>query len=187
MTTWVSWHQDQEMMRWQWHQLDHLATDRWPRQHLITQCHLLIMKMIIVYTFLSALCQIPQYGYIDEWSDDVTVSVGWCVWQISTIGRYEYKKSCTLLVQLFDESVQTFQSLVSSGQTSIETAVQEGASSCTDLQMITVVPRQTKSILSQACCWQHREIGSHCWLLAASAWRVDLLVWRQTVVWYEAT
>jgi exportin-7 len=46
--------------------------------------------------------------------------------QLSTIGRYEYKKSCTLLVQLFDESVQTYQSLVSSGQTGIDTAVQEG-------------------------------------------------------------
>ena len=46
--------------------------------------------------------------------------------QISTIGRYEYKKSCTLLVQLFDESVQTYQSLISSGQTSIEITVQEG-------------------------------------------------------------
>ena len=47
-------------------------------------------------------------------------------WQISTIGRYEYKKSCTLLVQLFDDSVQTYQSLITSGQTGIETAVQEG-------------------------------------------------------------
>lgn len=45
---------------------------------------------------------------------------------MSTIGRYEYKKSCTLLVQLFDESVQTYQSLISSGQTGIETTVQEG-------------------------------------------------------------
>jgi len=47
---------------------------------------------------------------------------------MSTIGRYEYKKSCTLLVQLFDESVQTYQSLISSGQTGIEIAVQEGIS-----------------------------------------------------------
>jgi len=58
---------------------------------------------------------------------------------MSTIGRYEYKKSCTLLVQLFDESVQTYQSLISSGQTGIEIAVQEGVASATALIAFVVV------------------------------------------------
>ena len=48
--------------------------------------------------------------------------------QLSTIGRYEYKKTCTLLVQLFDESAQRYQELVSAGQgnTNINLAIQEG-------------------------------------------------------------
>ena len=47
--------------------------------------------------------------------------------QLSTIGRCEYEKTCALLVQLFDESAQQYQQLLSSGQQSnIQVAVQEG-------------------------------------------------------------
>ena len=46
--------------------------------------------------------------------------------QLSTIGRCEYEKTCSLLVQLFDESAQRYQELVTSGGQTLEIAVQEG-------------------------------------------------------------
>ncbi|KAI0211191.1 Exportin-7 [Lamellibrachia satsuma] len=46
--------------------------------------------------------------------------------QISTIGRCEYEKTCALLVQLFNESAQTYQELLQSGQQNINIAIQEG-------------------------------------------------------------
>ncbi|KAL3864345.1 hypothetical protein ACJMK2_006036 [Sinanodonta woodiana] len=46
--------------------------------------------------------------------------------QLSTIGRCEYEKTCALLVQLFDESAQGYQELVSSGAQVGEIAIQEG-------------------------------------------------------------
>lgn len=47
--------------------------------------------------------------------------------QISTIGRCEYEKICSLLVQLFDESAQSYQELINSGQTNnVNLAIQEG-------------------------------------------------------------
>uniref|UniRef100_A0A5S6M643 Insulin-induced gene 1 protein n=1 Tax=Xenopus tropicalis TaxID=8364 RepID=A0A5S6M643_XENTR len=47
--------------------------------------------------------------------------------QLSTIGRCEYDKTCALLVQLFDQSAQTYQELLQSGSApSMELAVQEG-------------------------------------------------------------
>ncbi|BFZ02054.1 hypothetical protein BsWGS_05093 [Bradybaena similaris] len=45
--------------------------------------------------------------------------------QLSTIGRCEYEKTCSLLVQLFDESAQRYQELLSSGP-SVELAIEEG-------------------------------------------------------------
>ena len=55
-----------------------------------------------------------------------------CLIQLSTIGRYEYKKTCTLLVQLFDESAQRYQELVAQGQANnINVAIQEGMESLT--------------------------------------------------------
>lgn len=49
--------------------------------------------------------------------------------QLSTIGRCEYEKTCTLLVQLFDEAAQRYQELLGQGQqNNINVAVQEGQS-----------------------------------------------------------
>ncbi|KAI8777729.1 exportin-7 isoform X1 [Biomphalaria glabrata] len=45
--------------------------------------------------------------------------------QLSTIGRCEYEKTCSLLVQLFDESAQRYQERMSSGP-SVELAIEEG-------------------------------------------------------------
>lgn len=46
---------------------------------------------------------------------------------MSTIGRCEYEKTCSLLVQLFDESAQRYQELLSNGQQiQLQVAVQEG-------------------------------------------------------------
>lgn len=47
--------------------------------------------------------------------------------QLSTIGRCEYEKTCALLVQLFDQSAQTYQELLQSASASpMDIAVQEG-------------------------------------------------------------
>ena len=49
------------------------------------------------------------------------------VFQLSTIGRCEYEKICSLLVRLFDESAQQYQELISGGQqNNIQVAIQEG-------------------------------------------------------------
>lgn len=51
--------------------------------------------------------------------------------QLSTIGRCEYEKTCALLVQLFDQSAQTYQELLQSANASaIDIAVQEGKERC---------------------------------------------------------
>lgn len=46
--------------------------------------------------------------------------------QLSTIGRCEYEKTCALLVQLFDQSAQSYQELLQSNSSSMDAAVQEG-------------------------------------------------------------
>ncbi|XP_067129437.1 exportin-7 isoform X3 [Centruroides vittatus] len=47
--------------------------------------------------------------------------------QLSTIGRCEYEKTCALLVQLFDQSAQTYQELLGSKSSlQLDIAVQEG-------------------------------------------------------------
>uniref|UniRef100_A0A8C3XGE3 Exportin 7 n=1 Tax=Cyanoderma ruficeps TaxID=181631 RepID=A0A8C3XGE3_9PASS len=47
--------------------------------------------------------------------------------QLSTIGRCEYEKTCALLVQLFDQSAQSYQELLQSASASpMDLAVQEG-------------------------------------------------------------
>ena len=47
--------------------------------------------------------------------------------QLSTIGRCEYEKTCALLVQLFDQSAQSYQELLQSATASpMDIAVQEG-------------------------------------------------------------
>lgn len=47
--------------------------------------------------------------------------------QLSTIGRCEYEKTCALLVQLFDQSAQSYQELLQSATAiPVDVAVQEG-------------------------------------------------------------
>ncbi|XP_038045966.1 exportin-7-like isoform X1 [Patiria miniata] len=46
--------------------------------------------------------------------------------QLSTIGRCEYEKTCTLLFQLFDTSAQKYQELIRTNTTGFELATQEG-------------------------------------------------------------
>ncbi|XP_030057838.1 exportin-7 isoform X3 [Microcaecilia unicolor] len=47
--------------------------------------------------------------------------------QLSTIGRCEYEKTCALLVQLFDQSAQSYQELLQTASSSaMDIAVQEG-------------------------------------------------------------
>uniref|UniRef100_A0A8C0IDF1 Exportin 7 n=1 Tax=Bubo bubo TaxID=30461 RepID=A0A8C0IDF1_BUBBB len=51
--------------------------------------------------------------------------------QLSTIGRCEYEKTCALLVQLFDQSAQSYQELLQSATASpMDVAVQEGECGC---------------------------------------------------------
>lgn len=50
--------------------------------------------------------------------------------QLSVIGRCEYQKTCTLLVQLFDQAARTYQELLSSPSQQIEISIQEGECCC---------------------------------------------------------
>ncbi|KAJ8388632.1 hypothetical protein AAFF_G00131970 [Aldrovandia affinis] len=73
--------------------------------------------------------------------------------QLSTIGRCEYEKTCALLVQLFDQSAQSYQELLQSTNSSaMDIAVQEG--------------RLT---------WLHRRAGRHGWRACLSGAAVDEL------------
>lgn len=47
--------------------------------------------------------------------------------QLSVIGRCEYQKTCTLLVQLFDQAARTYQELLTTPSQQIEISIQEGA------------------------------------------------------------
>lgn len=46
--------------------------------------------------------------------------------QLSVIGRCEYQKTCTLLVQLYDQVVRTYQELITTPSQQIEISIQEG-------------------------------------------------------------
>lgn len=46
--------------------------------------------------------------------------------QLSVIGRCEYQKTCTLLVQLFDQAATTYQELLTNPSQQIEITIQEG-------------------------------------------------------------
>ena len=50
--------------------------------------------------------------------------------QLSVIGRCEYQKTCTLLVQLFDQAARTYQELLSNPAQQIEITIQEGSTHC---------------------------------------------------------
>lgn len=46
--------------------------------------------------------------------------------QLSVIGRCEYEKTCTLLVQLFDQAARAYQELLSNPSQQMEITIQEG-------------------------------------------------------------
>lgn len=46
--------------------------------------------------------------------------------QLSQIGRCEYERTCTLLVQSFDEAAQKYEELLSTGNTGNPLVIQEG-------------------------------------------------------------
>ena len=46
--------------------------------------------------------------------------------QLSIIGRCEYAKTCSLLVQLFDEAAQRYQEMISNGNHTLNMKVEEG-------------------------------------------------------------
>lgn len=60
--------------------------------------------------------------------------------QLSTIGRCEYEKTCALLVQLFDQSAQSYQELLQSTNSStMDIAVQEGELTTPHISRCTVI------------------------------------------------
>ncbi|KAH0623001.1 hypothetical protein JD844_030886 [Phrynosoma platyrhinos] len=61
--------------------------------------------------------------------------------QLSTIGRCEYEKTCALLVQLFDQSAQSYQELLQSATAiPVDVAVQEGWHLSTRAEPVSQVP-----------------------------------------------
>jgi exportin-7 len=48
--------------------------------------------------------------------------------QLSVIGRCEYQKTCTLLVQLFDQAARAYQELIGTPAQPINIQIQEGES-----------------------------------------------------------
>lgn len=52
--------------------------------------------------------------------------------QLSVIGRCEYQKTCTLLVQLFDQAARSYQELMTSpvATQQIDITIQEGTVHC---------------------------------------------------------
>nr|XP_029506295.1 exportin-7 isoform X9 [Oncorhynchus nerka] len=74
---------------------------------------------------LESVCIILRDGLEDPLDDAGLVQQQ--LDQLSTIGRCEYEKTCALLVQLFDQSAQTYQELLQSTNSStIDITVQEG-------------------------------------------------------------
>lgn len=58
---------------------------------------------------------------------DDTATVFQQLEQLCTVSRCEYEKTCTLLVQLFDQNARNYQKLLhSSGRNPLELTVQEG-------------------------------------------------------------
>lgn len=83
--------------------------------------------------------------------------------QLSTIGRCEYEKTCALLVQLFDQSAQSYQELLQSATASpMDVAVQEGELiwGATTCKLAAGCPSST--VLAPEACvpGEHRTTGS---------------------------
>lgn len=75
--------------------------------------------------------------------------------QLSVIGRCEYQKTCTLLVQLFDQAARTYQELLSAPTQQIEITIQEGMRksiriyftlTCTYLMLVLIIIRNFEII-----------------------------------------
>lgn len=58
--------------------------------------------------------------------------------QLSVIGRCEYQKTCSLLVQLFDQSARTYQELVGNMAQTMNIQIQEGTKSFDLLHIIII-------------------------------------------------
>ena len=88
-----------------------------------------LLRSTLSYILPLSLCDfVVLVENINKYHVD-KINVFFC-FQLSTIGRCEYEKTCSLLVQLFDESAQRYGELLSSVQ-NIQVAVQEGMSSAT--------------------------------------------------------
>ncbi|XP_066279027.1 exportin-7-like isoform X5 [Branchiostoma lanceolatum] len=74
---------------------------------------------------LESVHLVMRDGFEDPLED--TGSIQQQLDQLSTIGRCEYEKTCTLLIQLFDESAQAYQRLIQSpAPNGTDLAIQEG-------------------------------------------------------------
>jgi len=70
-------------------------------------------------------CLYSRDGLEDPLDDAATVFQQ--LEQLCTVSRCEYEKTCTLLVQLFDQNAQNYQKLLqSSSRNPLEITVQEG-------------------------------------------------------------
>lgn len=69
------------------------------------------------------------YIYRDNLDDPLedTTTVFQQLEQLCTVSRCEYEKTCTLLVQLFDQNAQNYQKLLhSASRITVDMAIQEG-------------------------------------------------------------
>lgn len=72
--------------------------------------------------FLLCVCR----DHLDDPLDDTT-TVFQQLEQLCTVSRCEYEKTCTLLVQLFDQNAQNYQKLLhSASRVPVDMAIQEG-------------------------------------------------------------
>lgn len=73
-------------------------------------------------------CPVCFRDNLDDPLDD-TATVFQQLEQLCTVSRCEYEKTCTLLVQLFDQNAQNYQKLLHSASgLAVDMAIQEGQS-----------------------------------------------------------
>lgn len=71
---------------------------------------------------------------------DDTATVFQQLEQLCTVSRCEYEKTCTLLVQLFDQNAQNYQKLLHSASgITVDMAIQEGQWILSDYYMVCVI------------------------------------------------
>lgn len=83
----------------------------------------------ICHILMSSIRLLPCFrDHLDDPLDD-TATVFQQLEQLCTVSRCEYEKTCTLLIQLFDQNVQNYQKLKHSpSRITVDMAVQEGQS-----------------------------------------------------------